>query len=193
MPLSPPAERSLSHIRKIDGCGYQRSDGMWDIEADLQDTKSFDIPNQDRGGCIKQGEALHHMRVRITIDADMLIHDAEAVTEAAPYYLCGDITPHYKKLIGMRIAPGWNRAVKEAFAGAQGCTHITELLSSIATIAFQTVFSDKIRQSRARGEGDMKPTHNHLNTCHALRLDSAIVAREYPQFYKESNSKSDKG
>ena len=40
MPLSEPAERNLLHLRDIQLRGYQRKDGLFDIEAYLVDTKS---------------------------------------------------------------------------------------------------------------------------------------------------------
>ena len=44
------------------------------------------------------------MWLRITIDLDMKVHDAEAVTDSGPYPHCGDITPNFKRLIGVTIA-----------------------------------------------------------------------------------------
>ena len=39
MPLSTPQERELLHSRDIVLRGYQRADGLYDIEAQLTDTK----------------------------------------------------------------------------------------------------------------------------------------------------------
>ncbi len=41
MPLSAPAPRQLMHNRAIECRGYQREDGMWDIEGHLVDTKTY--------------------------------------------------------------------------------------------------------------------------------------------------------
>ena len=41
MPLSPPQERELLHSRDIVLRGYRRADGLYDIEAQLTDTKSY--------------------------------------------------------------------------------------------------------------------------------------------------------
>ena len=40
MPLTNPAPRKLMHTRAIDCKGYERADGLWDIEAHLVDTKT---------------------------------------------------------------------------------------------------------------------------------------------------------
>src|SRR5574340_319824 len=57
MPLSKPANRELLHQRDITVRGYQRPDGLLDIEAHLTDTKSYSFPNEDRGE-IPAGEPL---------------------------------------------------------------------------------------------------------------------------------------
>ena len=41
MPLSTPASRDLLHLRDIQLRGYQREDGLFDIEAHLLDTKAY--------------------------------------------------------------------------------------------------------------------------------------------------------
>ena len=61
MPLEPPAERHLTHLRDIELRGYERADGLFDIDAHIRDTKTTAIANVDRGGSIAPGEPLHDM------------------------------------------------------------------------------------------------------------------------------------
>ena len=65
MPLSKPSKRKLLHTRKVTCEGYLRDDGLMDIEGHLVDTKSYDFPNNDRGGHIPAGEPLHGISARI--------------------------------------------------------------------------------------------------------------------------------
>jgi hypothetical protein len=44
MPLSSPQEREPLHSRDIVLRGYRRADGLYDIEAQLTDTKSYGRP-----------------------------------------------------------------------------------------------------------------------------------------------------
>ena len=74
MPLSKAAPRRHIHTREIRCLGFEREDGLWDIEGTMTDTKTYTVDNQDRNG-IAAGEPIHAMRIRVTIDADMLIHD----------------------------------------------------------------------------------------------------------------------
>ena len=121
--------------------------------------------------------------------------DVEAVTDKSPYRMCGDITPDFKKLIGLRVGSGFNRAVRERLGGVHGCTHLVELLGPVATTAFQTVGSRKAKELtdayRAR-IGKPAPPHdpnapqrkpNMLDGCHTWASDSEITKRWVPQFY----------
>ena len=102
MPLSEPVSRKPIHQRLIDCKGYEREDGLFDIEGRLTDTKSYGFDTTLRGR-LEPGDYIHDMKMRITIDATFMIVDLEAVTDHHPYPNCGDITPNYKALIGQRI------------------------------------------------------------------------------------------
>ena len=177
MPLSPPKPRDHIHSRDIELRGYRRADGLWDIEAHMRDTKTYDFPNRQRGE-IRAGEPIHDMWLRVTIDQRLLIHEVEAATDAGPFGICGDITPAYGKLKGMTIGPGWQREAKKRAGGVHGCTHLFELLGPIATVAIQTLV-----RSANPTERDPKKQPRHLGTCHALDLDSPVVKEHYPEFY----------
>lgn len=179
MPLSPPAPRTHLHTRTITCHGYQREDGLWDIEANLVDTKTYAFANHDRGR-IEADEPLHGMWVRVTVDDDLLIHDAEAVTDHAPFFECGDIAGAYARLKGLRIGKGFDRQVRQIFAGAHGCTHLRELLRPLATTAYQTIFPARQKKQLEQPADTPPPV---LDTCYALRSDGAAVKREWPAFY----------
>ena len=83
MPLSPPQERELLHSRDIVLRGYRRADGLYDIEAQLTDTKSYGSANRDRG-YIHAGEPIHGMWLRLTVDEDRHIVACEAASDLPP-------------------------------------------------------------------------------------------------------------
>jgi hypothetical protein len=182
MPLSrPQASRKLLHTRTVQCYGYQREDGLWDIEGHMTDVKTYSFPNQDRGGEIKAGEALHDMWIRLTLDTDLHIQDAEAGTDGAPFNLCPEIAGRYKQLIGMQIQPGWNLKIRQLFSGINGCTHLTELLGPVVTTAVQTIHPRR-RGEKKPASGDKEPLPL-INSCHALRSDSEVVRQRWPQYY----------
>ena len=180
MPLSAPASRKLQHTRSIECKGYEREDGLWDIEAQLIDTKTYPHSRRNGGADRQPGEAVHHMWLRLTIDLDMQIHDAEAATDASPYPFCGDITPNFKSLVGIRIARGWRREINERLGGVKGCTHLVELLGPLGTTAFQA--TGRAREARNRERPVTKKPYQ-IGSCHAYKEDSPAVLERWPEYY----------
>jgi len=178
MPLSAPAEREHVHTRSIECCGYRRTDGLWDIEGHLVDSKTYGFDNRDRGR-VEAGVPLHGMWLRLTIDDDFLIHEAEANTEFGPYRMCGDIAPNFTALKGLTIGPGWRRGVQATVGGTKGCTHLVELLGPMATTALQTLWPLIDRRGK-RPEGKRPPL---MGSCHAYAENSPISRRLWPDYF----------
>jgi len=180
MPLSPPpVERTKLHNRTYDFQGYQRSDGLWDIEGRIVDTKTYAFDNDYRGE-IRPGEALHDMSIRLTIDEDFVVHDIEAVTDDSPFAICTAVAPNFKRIIGCQIKAGWRQQVRKQIGAAEGCTHLIEMLGAMATVAFQTLYPVRARRANARKPGE-KP--GLIDTCYAFRSDGDIVKKSWPAFY----------
>lgn len=198
MPLSAPAPREHVHTRAIEIRGFRRDDGLWDLEGHLTDVKTYGFENSWRGR-IEPGTPLHEMRVRLTIDEDLMIHAAEAVTENGPFAMCPDITPAFARVAGIRIGPGWMRHVRELFGGPKGCTHIYELLPQMATTAYQTLVSkDRYRKkdetAAAREDDPSRPKRRPamLDSCHTLASDSPVVRKMWPDFYTGPEQPADR-
>ncbi|SRR5216683_828647 len=191
MPLSAPAPRELLHTRQIECQGFERTDGLWDIEARMTDRKSYSFPSDERGEVVA-GTPIHDMWVRVTLDDSFHILAIEAVTDSAPYRICPEITPNFQRLVGLRIGPGFNARVRERLGGTEGCTHLVELMGPLATTAFQTIFSAKHRAARESGKKSETPTGQPrkrpalLGTCHAFAPDSPVTKRNWPDFYTGS-------
>jgi hypothetical protein len=179
MPLSAPAARKRLHDRHVHCAGFLREDGLWDIEGHLVDTKSYAFSNVHRG-TIEAGEPVHGMRLRLTVDDSLEIHAVEADTEHAPYRVCPEVTSNYQRLVGLRIGPGFRRAVAARLGGVEGCTHLSELLGPIATTAFQTMAGQRRRQQAA--SPDVPP--RWLDTCHAHASTGEVVKELYPKHYR---------
>jgi hypothetical protein len=180
MPLSHAAPRALVHTRAVECKGYERGDGLWDIEARLTDTKS-QVHQRHHGGRERQpGEPVHDMWLRLTIDLDFLIHDAEAVTDDGPYPYCGDITQNFKALIGLTIGPGWRREIAARLGGTKGCTHLVELLGPLGTTAYQA--TNRARQVR-NADKPLTKKPFQIGSCHVYKDDSPAVLERWPQFY----------
>lgn len=178
MPLPPAANRKLSHTRVIDCRGYEREDGLWDIEGRLTDTKATTWIKRDGLRDLPAGEPAHDMWMRLTVDLDLVIHDAVAVTDAGPYSECGDITAKFAVLKGKRIAGGWTKELAAIFGGVNGCTHHWELLGRVAAVAYQS--TNRVHASQPRKPGEEPRV---LNTCHMHSSESLHVLRLWPDLY----------
>ena len=188
MPLSTPSERKLTHTRVVTCRGFERPDNLWDIEGRIVDTKPYAFPNQDRGGEIKADEPLHDMSIRLTIDASLEIHDAEAVIDDSPYNYCKCVTPIVRQLIGLRIASGWALKSRSAMGKNRGCTHLTELLGPMATTAIQTLSRKRQNQEASSKNQLPKRSSIFIDTCHALSADSPVVKQHWPDQYRKNSS-----
>lgn len=138
MALTPATPREPLHRRRIELQGYRRVDGLFDIEASLVDNKFTDMITATNR-CVRAGADVHHMLLRLVVNAELQIVAVEAQTLAAPYGVCAEAPHTLQCLVGLRIGPGWTRAVRERLSGAQGCTHLRELLGPMATVAVQTL------------------------------------------------------
>ncbi len=186
MPLTEPMPREPLHLRDIELRGYRRDDGLFDIEAQLTDTKTYAFSNSDRGQ-IEPGVPLHRMLARMTLNTEMVITAFEAVTELGPYAICPTAAPNFARLAGLKVGRGFLKAANERVGGVHGCTHLRELLGQMGTVAFQTLFAVRIKRetaSNAERPSIEKPSRPMvLGTCLAYAPDSPVVARQWPQFY----------
>jgi hypothetical protein len=177
--LPPASEREPLHTRRIEIRGYKRTDGLYDVEGHLVDTKPFDF--RLAAGLRPAGQPIHDMWLRITVDRELTIVDAAAAMDGMPYAGdCDRIVPAYRKLVGLAIRPGYSHKVKELLAGVRGCTHITELAGALATAAFQTMAGQRLQPA------DQRPFQ--LDKCHALESTRPAVARYYPKWYTGSET-----
>jgi hypothetical protein len=179
------------HTRAITLRGYQRTDGLLDVEAHLVDTKPYAFGNVDRG-TVQPGEPLHEMWVRMTIDDHLMIVACEAVTEHGPFFSCHGGAASMRELVGLTIKPGFLKAANARLGGVHGCTHLREMLQQIATVALQTLWPVRSRREAAAvrdgsvavGAPSIEDgSARLLNTCHAYDSTGPVVKRRWPHLY----------
>ena len=184
MPLPEPSARRHVHTRAIDYRGYEREDGLWDIEAHMTDVKTYSFKNNWRG-TVEAGEPLHEMLLRVTIDDGFTIRDVVARTDNSPFAMCPDISESYKSLVGIQMGPGWRKAIRMKVGGVKGCTHLTELLFPMATVAMQTIWP-LLRHRRDKADSQIPKSKTRpvvIDTCHAWASDSPVVKENAPDWY----------
>jgi Protein of unknown function (DUF2889) len=179
MSLPAPAPRTHLHTRTIQCEGFEREDGLYDIEARIVDTKTYAVDEPFRGHR-EAGRPVHDMQLRLTLDRTMTVRAIEVTTNHAPYDVCPSVAPGYQALVGAKVGGGWRKAVAEAVGRTKGCTHITELLMPAATVAFQTMGSWK-PQAEAP-ESQAKPLF--IDGCKAWASDGPVVQKMFPMHYR---------
>jgi len=178
MPL-PPSEtpRRRLHSRRVSYDGWQRDDGLFDIEARLVDTKDDDYALAS--GVRPKGAPIHDMSVRVTIGADFVIRALAARADAVPYADgCELIAPAYASLVGANLMQGFRKVLYDTMGGVRGCSHLTELLAFLPTAAVQT-FASLNPENAANGARPYQ-----LDRCHALEHTSETVRRYYPRWFR---------
>ncbi|HEY0490261.1 MAG TPA: DUF2889 domain-containing protein [Telluria sp.] len=181
MPLSPPVPRALRHTRAIKVEAFKRDDGLWDLDARITDVKESDVTLAS--GVRTGGTPLHDLSLRITIDLELNIVDAEAASDAVPYPgYCDVIGPAYKQLIGLSLMKGFRAGLKERLSGVLGCTHLTELAQVLPTAAIQAYANDVIKTRDGAGDDLLPNRPFQIDKCHGLRADGPAVAKYYPRW-----------
>ncbi|MEZ5659728.1 MAG: DUF2889 domain-containing protein [Burkholderiaceae bacterium] len=182
MALPAPTPRTRRHTRTIECHGYERDDGLWDIEATIVDTKSYPYTEPYRGAR-EPGSDVHRMSVRLTLDKQFTVQAIAVDMPATPYPGCPDAAAGFQSLVGASVAAGWRRRVNEAVGGVRGCTHVRELLGPMATVAFQTI------QGWPENRPDSQPLKQmpldraraaFVDGCFAWAADGDMVADLYP-------------
>jgi hypothetical protein len=184
--FSEPAARRLLHRRRVAYDGYAREDGLFDIEVKLLDTRSHRMAfllGPDRPA----GAPLHHMGLRVTIDSGLNIHHVEPLVARGYVAECADAALAYRQLKGLNIGRGFVSNIRTLFAGRGGCTHMTELLLPLATVAMQTIWAQQeVGWQRGGPRPDPHGTTGKrpafADGCHAFRSDGAVMRAHWPQF-----------
>ena len=181
MPLSSPVPRTLRHTRAIQVDAYARDDGLWDLDACITDVKTRDVALAS--GLRGAGNAIHDLKLRLTINRELVIVDAEAASDAVPYPgFCDTIAPAYKSLIGLSLTNHFRLRLKDRLAGVLGCTHLTELSLILPTAAMQAYANDVIKTRDGDDVDDSNERPFQLDRCHALRIDGPAVTKYYPRW-----------
>ena len=87
--------------------------------------------------------------------------------------------------VGLKVGPGWRKAVRNQVGGAEGCTHIVEMIFAMATVAYQTMVpilsrEGKLGSGPKAGERKRPPL---LDSCHAFASDGEIARQSWPEYY----------
>lgn len=175
--------RSRFHTRKFTYECFRREDGLWDIDAEISDTKDYDFALHSH--VRPAAEPIHRMLLRLTVDDDLTIHEVFSTTVHSPFPDCVHANDPMKLMVGARIGPGWRAEIDKRMGGVKGCTHLRDLLFSAATAAFQGIASHSghlIRLGRLEPEASATMP-SYLGKCMIWSLHGDAVKRYEPAFF----------
>jgi hypothetical protein len=181
MRVPPEPDLPLIHQRRYDVRSYRQSATELRLRGTVTDEKPPGVYFDD-----DQPLTVHHMVVDLVVSFPALeIRSVEVVLETHPHQECVRIEEAYQKLVGVSIARGFSRTVKDLFGGPRGCTHVGALLQAMAPVAIQSTWSMQalsegeiaVTIDRSRGaEGLRDAMRFNLNTCHVWAEDGEIVS-----------------
>lgn len=171
MSLLPHTELEPLHNRRYETQTYLIDDTSLLVRGALSDTKPPGLFVLDDPEPLE----IHQMHLEFVVDLTTYeITDAGVEFATNPFDECPKIADHYKKLIGLSVARGFGRKVRELFGGPNGCAHTTALLQAMAPAVIQSGWSLSVHQARQAGiapgqsEGERRElqVERNLNTCH---------------------------
>ena len=179
LPTAAP-ERQLKHRRSIEVQIHARGNGLWEVDAQITDTKTRDT--KLAGGLRAAGKPIHDMVLRVVVDERLNIVEAGSETRAMPYPgQCEEHGDVYQRLVGLNLLNGFRREVNKRLGGVVACTHLTELAQVLPTAVVQA-FAGDVLDTREDSDSGEEPFQ--IDRCHALRSDGAAVQTYYPRWYR---------
>ncbi len=171
--------RAPLHTRSLEVQVFERSDGLFDVEARLRDVKAIDM--RLATGLRPAGAPIHDMRLDLVVDRQLTVVAATSATTAMPYPgTCEHHGDAYGQLAGLNLLHGFRAALKAKLSGTQGCTHLTELAGVLPTAVIQAL-AGHVLDTREGAGGDQPPFQ--IDRCHALRRDGPVVKTHYPRWF----------
>lgn len=171
----------LIHTRNYETRVYQVSDDELLVRGAVSDMKPPGLYVIDDPDPME----IHQMQLELRVSLPKLeIMDVQVVFETHPNSKCPIIANDYRKIVGLSIARGFTREIRNLFGGPNGCTHTNALLQAMAPAVVQSTWSVSVRNGRQNKDSKaaMSPEERerrmagNLNTCHVWAEDGEHVA-----------------
>jgi hypothetical protein len=173
------------HTRKIEVTTYDYDGQKIIVEGRLKDDR-FQDSYLITGEKFPRG-AIHHMTIRLLVNcSNLLIEDVDVDMISVPREVCRETNDCLTQIKGLTITKGFTLKVKKIAGGNKGCTHLVELIQTMAPAVFQGYAAYQAQKPASLDSDHAKMTLQFLaNTCHAWREDGPFVER----FKKKLNMK----
>jgi cytidylate kinase len=170
--------KELIHTRNISIRCYETGGKGMLVEGSLADERLFPFflysANESRDPGV-----IHRMVIRMTLSLpELTILAADAGMPVVPVSQCREIAESVRKLVGLRIKPGFTNEVRRLFAKKAGCLHLTNLILAMSSAAVQGEWSyySRKRQDDHVEMPDMDGSMI-IDSCWLWREDGPLAAR----------------
>lgn len=121
---------------------------------------------------------LHDIAIELVVDATtMVITRATSSMSTFPHVECPTVADRFRRLEGVSVTRGYSRALREIFAGVNGCAHVYELARAAGAAVTQGAMSRSAREGR-REQLDIETLRRGLGgTCHIWAADGPGFAK----------------
>ncbi len=170
--------KELIHTRDISVRCYETGEGTILVEGSLADERLFPFflysANESRGPGV-----IHRMIIRLRLSLpELTILAADAEMPVVPVTECREISESVRRLIGLRIRPGFTNEVRRLLAKTAGCLHLTHLILAMSSAAIQGLWTHYSRKKP--GDPVRKPEMEGamiIDSCWLWRGDGLLAAR----------------
>ena len=147
------------------------------FESRLEDVSSATGPGGDRR------EVVHRIAIRgFVLVPDLVLDGVTAAQDVMPYVQCPATATVVAQLNGLRIGPGYRRAVLDLMGGTAGCTHFLTLALELAQL-HTLVLHQQIREAEPRVErhdpawmrAGLALEPRLVGACATLQADSPVI------------------
>lgn len=178
--------REEMHHRKIDFRGYRRSDGQFEVRAHLVDCKPIDFTPPGDSRMVAAGSPVHDLGVAVVFDREMVITEIGTFIASHPYRQCPAGGDTLQNMVGVRIGVGWNRQIRERLPTCDTCAHLREILTPLASAAYQTMTVERLHLLQAR-DRDGAPAK--IDSCYAYGRSRELVKSLWPEHHQPEEGK----
>jgi hypothetical protein len=126
------------HVRtiRVDAVEADHRDGAATlrVHGTLEDRRPRGVPSWLH----HDGDVIHRMTVTLVVSwPDLAITAIDGTMATAPHGVCPAALPSLESLVGVRVGPGFTRAVNERVGRERGCTHVTALILAMGPVVRQ--------------------------------------------------------
>ena len=166
------------HSRTITVHSYETDDSSLLVEGSLVDERFFPSFYYSRSEFLDPG-IVHDIRVEMNVALPSLeITGVHAAMRKVPIEECLGVEAGAGKIVGLRIRPGFSRALKERLGGTAGCLHMATLIFHMGAAAVQGMWAALSRKREGGGTRALDYDPDILkNSCWLWREDGPFFEK----------------